>query len=214
MTPDPHTHYPSIHTPHHITPLRQTYPPIGAVIAFAGDCWEPTTGDPWVPAPQNPAAIQPPYTTNTLTEGWALCDGRTWKQKDAQQLYQVIGTRYNTGHEQTGEFSLPDYRGYFLRMIDLNAQRDPDVATRTLPNSTQSQLAGSIQTDALQTHQHVVNAPGQSAPASGGGNPAVAAEKNALCGPPTSQLNPPGDVRTSTETRPINIYVAYLIRFA
>ncbi len=179
--------------------------PVGAVIAFAGQVATP---------PVNPLQ-QSAYSTVTESAGWMLCDGRTLAIADYGMLYAAIGNLYNTGNEPSGQFSIPDYRGYFLRMTSTGTTNDPDAATRVLANGTTSSEVGSIQQDALQVHQHSYQQPATpSSPAGQGATPAVVAVTSELSGTPTDNLaDPPGGVRTSTETRAKNVYVNYLIRF-
>ncbi len=186
-------------------PFMSTVMPIGAIIAFAGEVVKP---------PVDPLH-QSTNTTVVESYGWMLCDGSTLIVAEYGALYNAIGNQYNTGNEGSGQFSIPDYRGYFLRMVDLGAGRDPDVSGRVLANGTASSEVGSIQQDALQTHQHVYSQP-QSNPLNTGdaAATAVTTTPNALTGTPTDNLdNPPGTVRPSTETRAKNVYVNYLIKF-
>jgi microcystin-dependent protein len=178
--------------------------PIGAVIAFAGQVATP---------PVNPLD-QSVFNTVTESQGWMLCDGRTLQVTDYGMLYAAIGNQYNTGKEASGQFSIPDYRGYFLRMTDMGAGRDPDVAERKLANGSTSSAVGSIQEDALQLHEHSYQQPGTPAvPAGQGAKQAVTEVTAQLTGTPTDDLlNPPGTVRNSTETRAKNVYVNYLIK--
>ena len=96
-------------------PAPQVPSPVGGVLAFAGE--------------------QPPT-------GWLVADGRPLRSADYPELYSVIRTTHGTGVDdagvKVGEFNLPDYRGLFLRGVDLSEQgtvsgQDPDAATRTAP---------------------------------------------------------------------------------
>jgi len=180
--------------------------PVGAVIAFAGQI---------ATLPVNPITTTV-YATVTENFGWMLCDGSTLSIGEYGQLYNAIGNQYNTGKEASGQFSIPDYRGYFLRMVDLGTNRDPDTATRVLPNGETSSAVGSIQQDALQTHQHSYNNPTSTAFSAGNVTAtAVTQMPPTLTGTPTDDLaSPPGGVRVTSETRAKNVYVNYLIKFA
>jgi microcystin-dependent protein len=179
--------------------------PIGAVIAFAGLVATP---------PVNPLH-QSVFNTVTESQGWMLCDGRTLQVVDYGMLYAAIGIQYNNGKEGSGQFSIPDYRGYFLRMTDMGAGNDPDAAERKLANGNTSSEVGSIQEDALQIHEHIYSRPQIAAiPAGPSSANAVTTTPDDLTGTPTDSLGaPPGAVRTSTETRAKNVYVNYLIKF-
>lgn len=195
-------------------PLMTTGMPIGSVTAFAGQVVKP---------PVNPIN-QSVFTTVAESYGWMLCDGSMLTIAEYGPLYNAIGNQYNTGKEASGQFSIPDYRGYFLRMVDLGAGRDPDAAKRVLPNNDTSSAVGSIQQDALQTHVHSYNNP-VIAPFSAGTvtASAVTTTPSDLTGvPATTPVPPPvppappprpNPVRFTAETRPVNVYVNYLIKF-
>ncbi|EIJ43558.1 phage tail collar family protein [Beggiatoa alba B18LD] len=72
--------------------------------------------------------------------GWLLCDGRELPRQQYPQLFAAISTLYGAPTEQT--FLLPDFRGVFLRGLDLDRQLD---AQRTL---------GTMQLDDNKAHQH------------------------------------------------------------
>jgi microcystin-dependent protein len=192
---------PGLHHHHHVEGSM----PVGTVIAFAGQVAIP---------PVDPLK-QSVFTTVTEASGWMLCDGRTLTVLEYELLFAVIGNQYNNGKEQSGQFSIPDYRGYFLRMTDMGTGNDPDAAKRVLANGSTSSEVGSIQQDALQTHEHSYQDPATTTiPAGQGSATAVTQMPSQLTGTPTDDLNnPPGTVRTSTETRAKNVYVNYLIRF-
>ncbi len=181
-------------------PLMPFGIPAGCIMAFAGKLTDKQDG--------------PPADFETLIDawGWLLCDGRMLFKNDYPVLYHVLGDQYNTGQEDEAHFSLPDYRGYFLRMTDMGAKRDPDTDKRKLPNGESSSEVGSIQEDALQLHQHKnANAKPGSPGATTGNGPMLG---DALSGPPTDDLlDPPGTVRSSVETRAKNIYVYYIIKY-
>src|ERR1041385_7951523 len=109
---------PHLIRPHHLHPMPVMIP-IGTVIAFAGKISDPID-------PEN----QADYTTVNESMGWLLCDGRAVSKDDYGALYAVLGDQYNTGDEKKGEFSIPDYRGYFLRMVTMDTKRDPDPGDR------------------------------------------------------------------------------------
>jgi microcystin-dependent protein len=168
--------------------------PVGAVIAFAG-------------AAANSASIE--------DLGWMVCDGRELQVASYPQLFVVLGNLYG-GAERT--FKLPDYRGYFLRGLDDGAGRDGDAGKRTDPSGGGglNQGVGSRQTDALQTHEHIYkSAPAPATPSQGGAAAGAPPGQPTLTeGGPTDSLAAPGGVRVSTsETRPKNVYVNYLIKF-
>jgi len=108
-------------------------PPIGAVLPFAA-------------SRDNAGALQ---------QNWLLCDGKTLSNKGVYgDLFQSIGF----AHGQAGEtdFVLPDYRGFFLRGVASGSSWDPDRDERTVPypagkdgqKGNKGDRVGSIQTSA------------------------------------------------------------------
>jgi microcystin-dependent protein len=93
-------------------------------------------------------------------------------------LFAAIGTAHGSGDGVT-TFTLPDYRGRFLRGVDEGAGRDPDAPSRTAPSpgGNSGDAVGSIepwstgmpnagfspnlsfsgQTDVQGAHSHVYN---------------------------------------------------------
>ena len=51
--------------------------------------------------------------------GWLLCNGDQYSTTTYSKLYSVIGTKFcsviSAGSCSSGQFAVPDYRGYFLR---------------------------------------------------------------------------------------------------
>ena len=201
--------------------VMPTFVPIGAVIAFAGKISPPVA-----------AGSQPAYSTVTESQGWMVCDGRSLAQADYGSLYAVLGIENNqAGDDCNTVFRIPDYRGYFLRMVDMDSGNDPDSGSRVLPNNTTSSEVGSIEQDALQYHLHPYtqpNNPGQIIPGNNGSATAVLANTPTNTGEPVidpdktppppakKPSQPPADyatIKTSFETRPKNVYVYYLIKF-
>jgi microcystin-dependent protein len=95
------------------------------------------------------------YAGDTPPSGWLLCDGSAIGRAQYAALFLAIGTAHGEG-DGTTTFNLPDYRGYFLRGVDMGAGRDPDAASRTVPNpgGNSGDAVGSVQNDQLQSHKH------------------------------------------------------------
>jgi microcystin-dependent protein len=51
------------------------------------------------------------WTTNTAPDDWLLCDGAEYDQAVKVDLYNVIGTTFNTGGETAGYFRVPNKQG-------------------------------------------------------------------------------------------------------
>lgn len=169
--------------------------PPGVIVAYAG----------------NPTSDPPQY--------WAYCNGQSVSNSstdpDYTDLYAVVGTAY--GGDGQSNFNLPDFRGYFLRGVDDGAGRDPDTNSRgSGPNGGNSGNAvGSTQSYGVQ--QLGASVPTQY----GAGDQEASAEfgynsNNILGGIIAGNPNTYSTVAAWTspvtsETRPLNIYVYYLI---
>ena len=138
--------------------------------------------------------------------GWMFCDGRALDSGVYPELFAVIGYLY--GKTGTSSYNVPDYRGLFLRGVDAGAGMDPDSSKRLAPtgNGSISSGIGSFQCDALQTHTHTYKSVQLAAPAQTGNAAGQTAGDVSTSAPDTP-------ARISTETRPKNIAVNYIIKF-
>jgi rhizosphere induced protein len=190
---------------------------LGTVCAFAGQV-TPITGEAnsvWSSSgcgssdPQ-PGEEDPNGPVNNLeAQGWMLCDGRVLAISQYPELYAVLGTLYGQGTAAGGAegFVIPDYRGLFLRGHDAGAGLDPDAADRLRPTGLgTSNVVGSLQCSALQTHTHDYNALATSALSDTG--QAAAQTTTSVT---TTSPNAPALV--SSESRGKNIAVNYVIKF-
>lgn len=173
--------------------------PVGTVVAFAGKI------------EVNPSNTPSKFTTNLEALGWMICDGKDLKVAEYPELFAVLGYLYGGENEI---FNLPDYRGYFLRGVDGGTNRDPDANQRTAAKGGTPNEVGSQQEDALQLHEHQYNKVEVNPtffPATEGG-PAIAPLPSPIgrTEEPTNLQNP---VRTSSETRPKNIAINYIIKY-
>jgi microcystin-dependent protein len=140
------------------------------------------------------------YGGTTAPAGWKLCDGTSLSTTTYADLYAVIGYAYGGSG---ANFNLPDMRGRFLRGLDGTAARDPNSGTRTASaaGGNTGNNIGSIQTDDYKSHSHSANVSGSGTStvfASGGG---------------TAYGSAVGSASGGSETRPINIYVNYIIKY-
>jgi microcystin-dependent protein len=183
--------------------------PVGAVIAFAGQI------GPAVP-PSSPPALQPDsgtsppaaVTVSIESWGWTACDGRSLDANQYPELFAALGYLYG-GSGST--FNLPDYGGIFLRGIDSGQGADPDRAKRMAAPGGLAEGVGSLQDCAFQQHEHqYLGASLAGAAAQGDQSSATTSKENYTTGGGAY----PSDVKTSkTETRPVNVYVNYIIKF-
>lgn len=144
---------------------------------------------------------------NLITAGWILCDGSVYPNAQFPDLFAVLANSY--GGSSSG-FAVPEYKGLFLRGLDGSDpnQRDPGVTTRTaprpdLPNvGNNGNNVGSVQQDSLEAHTHGYNYYNNYVKST------HTAGHSSLSGSTTSSTTTVG----STETRPANQYVDYIIK--
>ena len=99
------------------------------------------------------------YLASTAPSLWVPCDGAMYDGSLSGpyfQLYNIIGTTFNTGGEPVGFFRVPDLRGMFVRGWD--------AAGGTPRALDPGRIWGSYQSDAYQQHNHGVTDPGHVMP--------------------------------------------------
>lgn len=131
------------------------------------------------------------YAQSTPPTGWLKANGASLSQTTYANLYAAIGTYY--GSSGSGQFTVPDLRGYFLRVLDDGRGVD---SGRTYGSGQGSQNL---------SHNHTVGGSGAIIN-SGGGNGAYIASG--------SYLNVAGmDYSGGGEARPINIALMACIKY-
>lgn len=146
--------------------------------------------------------------------GWLLCDGSSYSRTNPLfvNLYSVIQNNFG-GDNSLATFRVPDLRGRFPRGTDNMgtgaAGRDPDAGTRmasaVLGNT--GNAVGSVQPDGYKSHAHSLTLPTHWG--SGGmGAGARWSGANTFTGNSSATTDPLG----GAETRPVNIYVNYIIK--
>lgn len=182
--------------------------PVGSVIPYAGD------------AIANGSPLQ--------AQGWLACDGSAISRADFATLFSIVGILHGAGDGST-TFNLPDYRGRFLRGTDHGTGRDPDIALRIASNSGGAigDNTGSVQpwasgkpvntaftTDTQGAHNHTIsNVP------TGNSSYKIAGSYLARWTTDSATTSTDGAHQHTivsggdNESRPINAYVDYLIRF-
>ncbi|MFA5962734.1 MAG: phage tail protein [Sphingomonas sp.] len=148
-------------------------------------------------------------SATTVPAGWLICDGSTLDQAGKYaDLFTAIGTNFGAAPPE-GKFYLPDLRGRFIRGVDEGAGRDPDSATRTDMQNVAliSDTVGSIQDHAFQNHTH----PYQMATKDTGSEGAMGSDWE-WGSNDTDEVGSASN--TSTETRPLNAYLYFIIKYA
>lgn len=134
--------------------------------------------------------------------GYLLCDGTSYLQATYPTLFAAIGTAY--GSIDGTHFNVPDLRGQFLRGVTGASPSDPDASLRTAQyaGGNIGNNVGSSQGYQIQSHNHTINyGSNYTSPPN---NVAIAAN----FGGAVTFNNPTG----GNETRPINVYVNYIIK--
>jgi microcystin-dependent protein len=195
---------PVIHLPFPQTQMIPVGVPVGAVIPYAG----PLDEDP----DQKPALRQ------ILTaQGWLVCDGSLVPISQFPALAALLGNAY--GNQENGQFRLPDYRGVFLRGVNGGRQppNDPDAGNRTGSGpggkGNIGNQVGSLQTCQFQEHEHQYTPSTEPGSFQPGEEPGVT---TVLQSTTTSVVCGTGQASSATcfgaETRPLNVYVYFLIK--
>jgi len=145
------------------------------------------------------------YGGTTAPAGWLLCDGANVSRSTYADLFAVIGTSFGAGSaSDTNTFTLPDLRGRFLRGVSAGSGNDPDAASRvaSATGGNTGNAVGSYQTDDLESHTHGVD---QHATQNRCGSSA--------CSVPTVAVSGQSGATGGNETRPVNVYVNYIIKY-
>jgi len=187
--------------------------PVGAVLPYAGPLAN-TDVD---------AGAQAQIRANLASTGWLYCDGAKLDRRQYGHLFGVLGFAY--GKDGDNYFHLPDLRGRFIRGVngtldadDNQAARDPcdDKRIASQAGGNAANMVGSLQLDSLQGHEHdyqgVSNTVVPPAPVLGPGDaPTYSIGKEVTKSDVTDGTD--GDPRVSSETRPVNLYMNYIIRY-
>lgn len=134
------------------------------------------------------------YGAQGCPAGWLDTTGGAISRANFPALFSAIGTIWGAGDGST-TFSLPDFRGLFLRMQDASAGRDP------------SRDFASVQADSVGPHQHAI--PLATGTAGSGTTNSFAYPQ---VGGTPSVATVGQDPGSAGETRPKNIAVWYCIK--
>ncbi len=156
-----------------------------------------------------PSGIVSPFVGTIAPSGFLLCNGAEVSRITYANLFGVMGISHGQG-DGTTTFNLPDYRGLFLRGVDSGALNDPDVSLRTAskPGGNAGDTIGSIQGDAVIDHKH-----GNYPYAGGGGGSLLPGDSKDEASPSNNYKTSGVIGSSSTETRPKNVSVNYIIKF-
>jgi len=150
-----------------------------------------------------PTGVIVPWPVDSEPTGTLTCNSQEVDRTTYAALFAVIGTTYGVGDGST-TFNVPDYRGYFLRGMDDGEGVDPNAASRTdRGDGITGDNVGTKQEDEFESHTHTIYPLG-----SPNSNGSPAGQYNM---PPTKS-GASGAAGGSTETRPKNINIIYLIK--
>lgn len=144
---------------------------------------------------------------SSAPSGWLMCDGSAVSRATYSALYTLVGDSFGPGNGST-TFNVPDLRGRFVRGWDHGAAHDPDASSRTISatGSATGDKIGSYQADTWESHSHTLTkTPGSTS----SGSLKQGATTTFAAGTITVQASTTG----STETRPKNINVNYIIKY-
>ncbi|MCP3922983.1 MAG: tail fiber protein [Desulfobacterales bacterium] len=151
-----------------------------------------------------------PWPTSNVPEGFLSCNGASVSRTTYADLFAVIGTEY--GSVDIDSFSLPDYRGEFLRGWANGSNTDPDRDSRDKSGIIGDNV-GSKQSSAMWGHKHntfidnsqTIGSPFTGLVGTGNG----AGQDHPSFGPIEDNNGAPN---ISSESRPTNISVQFIIK--
>lgn len=154
----------------------------------------------------SPAGVMLAFGGATAPTGYLICDGSPVSRTTYSSLYAAIGDSYGAG-DGVNTFNLPDLRGRFLRGVDAGAGRDP--GGRIAMNvGGDPNAVGSRQDDALANHAHQAKVYYAGGGAAGLGRIMEPSHAGSTI---TATVGVVG-TNVSTETRPENVSVNYIIK--
>jgi microcystin-dependent protein len=153
-----------------------------------------------------------PFGGGTVPTGWILCDGSAISRTTYSALFDAISTTYGSG-DGLSTFTLPNAQGVFLR----------GAGSQTISAVSYSATRGASQPDALQniTGNFNVFKSDWSAISGGAFSSPGTDGSNGFSGTSSGSMalrrynfdaSGSPNARTSTETRPANIGVNYIIK--
>ncbi|MCP4134199.1 MAG: tail fiber protein [bacterium] len=142
-----------------------------------------------------------------IPDGWFLCNGDPKSRAGYPELFAAIGTAWGAPDGNT--FNLPDLQGLFLRGVAAGSPEDPDRNSRAAikTGGYGGDNVGSYQTDVIKSHKHQnqYSAVNNRSTPSGGTNGASQFNDRRF----DTDFNEDG----GSETRPVNAYVNYIIKY-
>jgi len=149
-----------------------------------------------------PSGVISAFGGTSAPTGYLICDGTSYLRSSYPTLFSAIGTAYGTA--DVTHFNVPDLRGQFLRGVSGVSANDPDKTSR-IPSGfggNSGNNVGSLQYYQIQSHSHTGKG------LSGAGSAWLPGDSTGSNDPSTNATQSTG----GSETRPLNIYVNYIIK--
>ena len=153
-----------------------------------------------------------PIGTSGLSMGYLLCDGSAVSRTVYATLFAEIGVSFGYGDQST-TFNLPDLRGQFIRGTSYGSSLDPDSAARValIPGGATGNTVGSYQQSEVGQHNHILYTPSGWGGNNGGNRPYWDSGDSSYY-QVAGQWTDTGDSGVSSEARPVNVYLNFLIK--
>ena len=97
----------------------------------------------------SPLGVVEMYCGSSIPENYAMCDGQALSISLYPELYQVLGTTFNTAATAPGMFCLPDLRGRFI--VGAGADEDYNTIGKTGGEKTHT-----LTVEEMPSHNHSV----------------------------------------------------------
>jgi microcystin-dependent protein len=152
----------------------------------------------------NPAGAIVAYGGQFAPAGYLLCDGTSYATASYSALFNAIGYAYGGS---SANFNVPDLRGRFARGLSGTSGNDPDASSRVASNTggNTGNNIGSYQGSNFAAHGHFIS-------------PMEVVNYNIATGGVDGTYSTIGGGTTDTssaggnETRPVNVYVNFIIK--
>jgi microcystin-dependent protein len=158
------------------------------------------------------------FTGNQIPEGWLLCNGLAISRSTYSNLFNIIGISHGRGDNLT-TFNLPNYQGLFLRGRANGSGNDPNRTTRgalatggatgdNVGSYQDMDWKGFSQTNTGQNTRSYSHGPVYM------GKSTTSFTGNLFVGGWSSPAAAMGTLWDTSEIRPRNVYVNYIIKFS
>jgi phage-related tail fiber protein len=168
-------------------------------------------------AKNSPVGSVTSFTGNQIPEGWLLCNGLAISRSTYSNLFNLIGISHGRGDNLT-TFNLPNYQGLFLRGRANGSGNDPNRTTRTAlaTGGATGDNVGSFQNMDWKGFSQTNTGQNTGSFSHGPvfmGKSTTSFTGNLFVGRWASPAAAMGTLWDTSEIRPRNVYVNYIIKF-